>query len=169
MNIKTPAFYTLAIFIGIAVTLSSCKKNDAPQAKTLEQQVEENLAAFVSDLESQPPTAEDISARVYAYMQGNPEAFFGSTVVLLDDVQTAFVGPYWYRSSGTLVESDLMNIGYQINEQHWLREVIDGGLAIWTEPYFDDGGGNILMKTRSVPVFVNGQIVAVATTDLSLE
>jgi sigma-B regulation protein RsbU (phosphoserine phosphatase) len=169
MNIKNRILYSLAIFIGLALTLSSCKKNDAPQTKTLEQQVEENLDAFVADLESQPPTAEDISTRVYAYMQGNPEVFFGSTVVLLDGTQTAVVGPYWYRSSGTLVESDLMNIGYQINEQHWLREVIDGGQAIWTEPYFDDGGGNILMKTRSVPVFVNGQMVAVATTDLSLE
>ncbi|MFN6244412.1 MAG: hypothetical protein ACK4Y8_08670 [Bacteroidota bacterium] len=37
---------------------------------------------------------------------------------------------------------------------------------MWTAPYFDAGGGNIWMKTRSVPVKVNGKIIAVATTDL---
>jgi hypothetical protein len=54
------------------------------------------------------------------------------------------------------------------NDQLWLRQPIDSGFPIWTAPYFDAGGGNIWMKTRSVPVIVNGQIIAVATTDLAL-
>ncbi|MDV7400622.1 hypothetical protein RZS08_54910, partial [Arthrospira platensis SPKY1] len=43
----------------------------------------------------------------------------------------------------------------------------------WSEPYFDDGGGNALMATYSVPVYSrkNGQRVfaAIATVDISLE
>jgi hypothetical protein len=164
--LSTRAFYISAIFVGLAITLPSCSEDDE---QIVEQQVEDALGTFVSDLESQPATAADISARIYTYMQGNPDVFFGSTVALLDSTQTVYSSPYWYRSSGTLLESDLLDTAYHINEQVWLRSVIDGGQAIWTEPYFDEGGGNIWMKTRSVPVFVNGQIVAVATTDLSLE
>ena len=61
-----------------------------------------------------------------------------------------------------------MDSSYQINSQLWLREPIDGGVPIWTEPYFDAGGGDIWMKTRAVPVYINGKIKAVATTDMSI-
>jgi sigma-B regulation protein RsbU (phosphoserine phosphatase) len=61
-----------------------------------------------------------------------------------------------------------MDTAYNINNQTWLRQAIDSGYAIWTAPYFDTGGGNILMKTRAVPVIVNGKTIAVATTDLAL-
>eukprot|EP00889_Picochlorum_renovo_P007185 jgi/Picre1/34215/NNA_001689.t1 len=68
-----------------------------------------------------------------------------------------------------------MASSYSINEQAWLREPIDQGKAIWTDPYFDEGGGSIWMRTRSYPIFnstsgsENDDIVAVATTDIRVE
>lgn len=157
-----------ALLLTILITaLPSCKNE---QQLTPEQNVEIALDAFVSKLVLNPPTAVDISDRVKEYMQNNPASFFGSTVTLLDTARIATYSPYWYRLNGlsSFAETNLADTSYHINDQLWLRQPIDEGHSIWTAPYFDAGGGNIWMKTRSVPVFVNGKIIAVATTDLAL-
>ena len=46
--------------------------------------------------------------------------------------------------------------------------------GLWVEPYFDDGGGRVLMTTYAVPVFrrdANGErfLYAVVTADVPLE
>ena len=155
-----------AILSVILITVfSSCKKD---QPLTSEQKVEIALDAFVSKLELNPPTTADISDRVKEYLQADPTSFFGSTVTLLDTAGVATFSPYWYRLNGSVAVTNLADTSYHINEQLWLRLPIDEGHSIWTAPYFDAGGGNIWMKTRSVPVFVGGKLIAVATTDLAL-
>ncbi|MFM8432688.1 MAG: cache domain-containing protein [Bacteroidota bacterium] len=155
--------------IVIIFVLTSCKKdNDETPSVSNEQRVESALNGFVAELIATPPNPSDLSDRIRQYLLENPSFFFGSTVTLLDTADLALYSPYWYRSGDSLSYSDLMDTAYHIDDQAWLRQPIDSGFAIWTEPYFDTGGGNIWMKTRSVPVIVNGQIVAVATTDLAL-
>jgi len=155
------------VFIFIASGWISCK-TDTPT--TPEQQVENALDRFVSDLLTNPPAAANLSDRVKTYMRTiavPPQYFYGSTVTLLDTAGVAVYSPYWYRSADSLLTTDLAaDPAYQIDTQPWLRRPIDEGVAIWTAPYFDAGGGNIWMKTRSVPIRINGRIVAVVTTDL---
>jgi sigma-B regulation protein RsbU (phosphoserine phosphatase) len=160
--------FTLLILLSM-MTVFSCKKDESDSpTPTREQQVETALNGFVSDLVVTPPTPTDISNRVRLYLLANPAFFYGSTVTLLDSALIATDSPYWYRSGDSLQVTSLMDTAYHINDQLWLRQPIDSGFAIWTAPYFDTGGGNIWMKTRSVPVIVNGQIIAVATTDLAI-
>ena len=161
---------TSLLLLATCVTLLfGCKKDD-PETPEIsnEQQVETALNAFVSNLVATPPTSVDVSNRVKQYLLSNPSFFFGSTVTLLDSSELATDSPYWYRSGDSLLTTSLMDTTYHINDQVWLRTPIDSGYAVWTAPYFDAGGGNIWMKTRAVPVIVNGRIVAVATTDLAL-
>ena len=153
------------LFIILITVFPSCK---IEHPLTPEQKVGIALDTFVSKLVLNPPTTADLSDRVKEYLQSNPATFFGSTVTLLDTAGIATYSPYWYRLNGGLAETDLADPSYHINEQFWLRMPIDKGHSIWTDAYFDAGGGNIWMKTRSVPVFVNGKIIAVATTDLAL-
>ena len=55
-------------------------------------------------------------------------------------------------------------------EQGWYVGAERLGSAIWSEPYFDDGGADIMMSTYSVPLKDDeGKIFAVFTADLSLE
>ena len=41
--------------------------------------------------------------------------------------------------------------------------------SIWTAPYFDAGGGEIWMITRSVPARDDEGIFAIVTTDLPVD
>jgi hypothetical protein len=156
----------LCLALTFLTTIQSCKKE---KALTDEATIEKALDEFVKDLESKPADTTDISARVKNYMAGKSALFYGSTVTLLDSTKKAIKSPYWHRQNDTLVYANLMDTAYQIDKQVWLRETIDGGKALWTAPYFDAGGGNIWMKTRTVPVYINGKIKAVATTDLPVK
>ncbi len=161
INFIVSAFLTVALIIFSA----SCKK-EVPL--TNEQKVEAALDAFVAKLVADPPTAANISDRVKDYLVTNATFFFGSTVTLLDAQGVATFSPYWYRANNSVAVKNLAEASYHINDQLWLRKPIDEGKSIWTDPYFDTGGGNIQMKSRVVPVFINGKIIAVATTDLAL-
>ena len=158
--------FGVCMAFALATMFQSCNKD---KAITDEQLIENALDEFVSDLQSNPPDTADLSNRVFNYMEEKSSLFYGSTVTLLDSTGKAVISPYWFVQNGTLVSSsNLMDSSYQINSQLWLREPIDGGVPIWTEPYFDAGGGDIWMKTRAVPVYINGKIKAVATTDMSI-
>jgi hypothetical protein len=156
----------LCLAFTFLTTIPSCKKD---KAITDETSIEKALDEFVADLQSKPADTTDISARVKNYMLQKSALFYGSTVTLLDSNKKAIKSPYWYKQNDTLAYANLMDTAYHINTQAWLRETIDGGKALWTAPYFDAGGGNIWMKTRTVPVYINGKLKAVATTDLPVK
>jgi hypothetical protein len=151
----------LTLFIWL-IAGTSCKKTED---LTL---IETELNNFVVSLQSNPPTANDLSDRIKNYITGKPLQFFGSTVSLLDANGKVSTSPYWYRFNGNWSSKNLMNAGYNIDTQDWLRNPIDQKKSIWTKPYFDAGGGDVWMRTYSVPVIVNGKIIAVATTDLQV-
>mgnify|MGYP001158183841 FL=1 len=154
----------LLIFICTTITIS-CNKDET---QTMEEKVEIALAGFAEDLTNNPPSIDDVSERVKQYMLANINDFYGSTVALIDTSGLAIYSPYWFKSNDALDEVNLADTSYHINTQEWLRLPIDTGEAIWTDPYFDEGGGNIWMITRSVPVYIDGKIAAVATTDLEV-
>ena len=163
--------FTLAYLPVILVTItlfmiSSCSKTDTTNTDNMVA-IELALDAFVADLMINPPDSITISDRVHDYLAKQPDSFFGATVTLLNTSGEAVYSPYWYRENGTLIEKNLVDdITYQIDDQDWLRIAIDEGEPFWTEPYFDAGGGNIWMQTYSVPVYIDGNIGAVATTDM---
>ena len=144
--------------------LVSCKKEE-----DLTPPVETAMKVFATWLEADTPTASNVSERVRSYLNGQPDYFFGSTVTLLDNNGKATTSPYWYRTNGTLVSKELATPSYNIDNQTWLRKPIDLKAPYWTDPYFDSGGGEIWMRTYSVPIIVNNRVVAVATTDLAVK
>ena len=158
-----------------------------------ERQVEGALVRFVDALIASPcPGLEnitDVAALVDAatvdssvcdgclfdeiesYLDSN-RGFYGSTVTLLGgDDGKAVCSPYVYRvaEGGQWERTDsLMDASYKIDEQPWLREPVDTESAVWSDPYFDEGGGNITMITYSVPIVVEGRVVGVSFDDVRL-
>jgi len=59
---------------------------------------------------------------------------------------------------------------YRYRQMPWYAKPATTGQAMWSEPYFDKGGGNILMSTYSVPVKgTDGRFLGIATADISLK
>ena len=144
--------------------LTGCQKEE-----DLTPPVETAMKVFSSWLQNDFPTSTTVSDRVRLYINGQPDYFFGSTVTLLDVNGMAITSPYWYRKNGSLVNKELATPSYNINTQDWLRKPIDTKAPYWSAPYFDSGGGEIWMRTYSVPIIINNRVVAVATTDLSVK
>jgi len=80
-------------------------------------------------------------------------------------------GPYVYRQGKDLSEIVSTELDYDYTQLEWdwwhlPRKALTG---VWTEPYFDEGGGNIYMTTFSAPIFRDSSFIGVATIDIPLE
>lgn len=153
----------LFLFLFVLLSISGCKKEE-----DLKPAVEAAMATFAASLQTDLPTAATVTERVRVYLIGQPTKFFGSTVTLLDANGLATTSPYWYRNNGGLLSKQLAVSTYNIDTQVWLRKPIDLKQPYWTDAYFDAGGGEIWMRTYSVPIIINNKVVAVATTDLAV-
>jgi len=89
------------------------------------------------------------------------------------DQREAF-SPYVYRaglSSNELNRLDIAGAYDYLNDpaSRWWRDPVTSGRSLWIEPYFDEGAGNIMMSTYSVPFFADGRLRGVTTIDIPLE
>lgn len=82
--------------------------------------------------------------------------------------QGAPLAIYVHRSGDALLTTSLATDSYRYWEQDWFTRPLIDGTAQWTDPYQDDGGGDIRMVTYAVPLEIAGRR-AVLTADLSLE
>lgn len=160
---------TYIVSIGLAILTIGC--SSSTNSETAEQRIERELRSFVEVLELNPSVADTaLSTMIRIYLLEHDGAFYGSTVCVLDSTGKAVYSPYWYRlAAGGVQYKDLAaDTSYDINQQEWLTKPIQTRGEVWSDPYFDTGGGEIWMKTLSIPVFRDGELIAVATTDLAL-
>ncbi len=84
-----------------------------------------------------------------------------------------YFAPYLFRQGNTISATMLGNENYEYEFMDWYQIPKMTNAPYWSEPYFDEGGGNVLMTTFSVPfyTFREGKRVfsGVVTIDLSLE
>lgn len=128
-----------------------------------------SLAAVVSTPDI---TEKHIKQMVEAFVRTNTE-IFGMTVALEPDVLPQSPGdfaPYYYKNGNDITYADLANNSYRYKTRHWYSDTKKANTAIWSEPYIDDGGGNVHMVTYSTPVYFDkGKTFAgVATADIKL-
>ena len=98
----------------------------------------------------------------------------GSTIALVPGYSKKYplYSPYVTRhwETGEMETLSLATEEYDYPSQEWFVEPLRSGESYWSEPYFDEGGGNILMTTFSVPVKDDrGRIAAILTADISLD
>jgi len=82
----------------------------------------------------------------------------------------ALFSPYVYRSPKGIRGIDIGTQSYDYTQPKWEWYYLPRKLsrAVWTEPYFDQGAGNITMVTFSVPFYRQGRVAGIATVDLDL-
>ncbi len=115
-----------------------------------------------------PADAAVYTERLQAYLEGHP-AFFGSAAALLDRSGAVITSPYVYRTADGYAAIDLAVPSYNIEAQEWVTAPLAANAGVWTAPYFDAGGGDIWMITRSVPVRDADGVFAIVTTDLPVD
>jgi len=77
--------------------------------------------------------------------------------------------PYVYREGLEIRSRRLDTPDYRYWTLPWYTEPLVSGQAMWSEPYYDEGGGDILMSTYSVPVIGEGRPLGIVTADISLQ
>lgn len=106
---------------------------------------------------------------------GNPDAY-GSAIAFEPygfDPSVCYFAPYFARKGNDLELSYLGGDQYRYFYYHWYQIPKETGKPSWSEPYFDEGGGNIPMVTYSVPFFHeqkrDNRFIGVITADISLQ
>src|SRR5690606_25620224 len=77
--------------------------------------------------------------------------------------------PYVYDSDLKAIDIGAEAYDYTSGGWEWYSAVEASGEALWTEPYFDTGAGNMAMTTYSAPINHSGEFIGVATIDLRLD
>ncbi len=98
--------------------------------------------------------------------------FFGSAIAFKPDIfpdKNRFA-PYVFRDGDSFRYLDIGSEGYDYTDGSWdwWSNAVDHQEGYWSKAYFDQGAGNTLMVTYSMPFSHKGQSYGVATVDLAL-
>ena len=120
----------------------------------------DSLAAVVA---SSQLDEQQIQQTLKSFLDSSP-SIFGMTVALEPHTLIPALGdfsPYYYRADESehtgqprqLLFSNLASSHYQYKKWPWYQKPRQLGTAVWSEPYLDTGGGNVLMTTYATPIF----------------
>ena len=130
-----------------------------------------------NSLETGQYSEKELLSLIKITVEKNPE-IYGSTVAFEPyafSASSRLYAPYFYREKGKIAFSRLEDSYQYVPYLYWdwyqiPREL---GKLEWTEPYFDEGAGNILMSTCSVPFYGERGgakiLKGVVTADVSLD
>ena len=136
--------------------------------------VEQATRLFAQLLGRHQYAPEEIKQQLRIMVENRTDIFGGAVAIApAFTANSAGFVPYYYRSpAGPLSYLDLAESMSDFTDQPWFKETVNTGRPQWSEPYFDSGGGEILMATYSVPLYrANAKgcsLIGVVTTDLAL-
>lgn len=130
----------------------------------------ENMAWLVPYRLNAPDQMYDITELVLR----NNDFICGSSIAFEPEYYSAkgnYFAPYSYRTTeGGIASKQLGNESYDYHYMDWYQIPKLLNKPYWSEPYYDDGGGEMMMTTYSKPLYDSyGNLYAIFTADLSLE
>ena len=130
----------------------------------------ENTAWLVPYRLSSPEFMYSLTERL---LQNN-SFIYGSAVAFEPDYYASeghYFSPYSYRNEkGEICSKQLGSNTYDYHYMDWYQIPKLLNESYWSEPYYDDGGGEMMMTTYSKPLYDEfGNLYAVITADLSLD
>lgn len=135
------------------------------------QKVPDTLACF---LENSSYRKEELLRLIRALVKNNPD-IYGAAIAFEPsgvDKKSLPFAPYFFKHEGEVEYADLSKTSYDYSHWDWYQIPKEINRPAWSEPYYDEGGGNILMATYSVPFYrtVGGkrQFAGIVTADINL-
>ncbi|MEI6049880.1 MAG: SpoIIE family protein phosphatase [Bacteroidota bacterium] len=106
----------------------------------------------------------------------NNKNIYGSTIAFEPGFfpdQGLYYAPYVFQKGDSIKDIMLGDENYEYFYIDWYQIPKMTNAPYWSEPYFDEGGGNILMTTYSVPFYTYREgkrnFSGIVTIDISLE
>ena len=116
-----------------------------------------------------PDSLSSLTCRI---LSSNPSVF-GTAIAFMENYfpdRGRLFAPYAYRNGAEIDTLQLGKESYGYPEKEWFVKPLETGQGYWSEPYYDTGGGELLMTTYSMPVSdMQDKVAAVLTADLSLD
>jgi sigma-B regulation protein RsbU (phosphoserine phosphatase) len=136
------------------------------------EKVPENLSSFLEKGSYDRAELEEVLRTV---VEKNPEVC-GAAVAFEPHrfaKGVSYFAPYVYKGrDGKVRSTDLGNQSSQYVHSDWYQIPKELNRRQWTEPYFGEGGGNVIMATYSVPFYRNvggrRELMGIVTADVSL-
>jgi sigma-B regulation protein RsbU (phosphoserine phosphatase) len=131
------------------------------------QKIAEGLATSIGTMNEF--NNESVNDVIQQTLSNNPNVY-GSTVAFLPDkTHIGLYAPYYYQTPKGLKYQDLATESYNYPEKDWFSLPIKNNKGMWSKPYYDEGGGDILMITYSAPIHRKDDLIGIATVDISLD
>ena len=182
--IAVVAFFAAVSFFSVRSSRMMIVTQAEEAVKNLVKTTTGKIDRLMSDVE----TAVASQKWIIGEKLGDPDYMYKITRELVENSpyivgSTVAFEPGYYRSKGhfyapyTCQETDgslkCFQLGNENNDyftQSWYADALKARKAIWSEPYFDEGGAKIMMSTYSMPIWSSStNICAIFTADLSLE
>lgn len=123
------------------------------------------------EVEAHLDEPDSLYAVISRFVERNP-IICGSAVAFRKDFYEGgreYFSPYVYDTEEGMEQRDLGNDTYNYQEKEWFAEPLRTGKPHWSEPYFDMGGGDMIMTTYSLPLYdEQNNVYAIFTADISL-
>ena len=133
--------------------------------------VTDTVAATLEDAEINESVLRDLGRRI---LFSNP-GIFGSAIAFEPQAferGRRYFAPYAFRQDFRITSTTLGGADYNYFAMDWYQLARELNRPVWTEPYFDDGGGKALMITYSAPFSRRTprglQLSGVVTADIDL-
>ena len=135
--------------------------------------VEEIPEGLAFALEKTSFSEKELLSLLHILVEKNPDVY-GSTAAFEPYAfnDSSCFAPYFFKPEGKLQFRYLDCGSYSYFSQDWYKLPKKQDRPLWSQPYYDKGGGNIIMATYSVPFFYEGRETeafrGVVTADVSL-
>lgn len=179
--IITTAIFSYIYSVSRSTILDNLKENsklltlstvgEVEKVLTAVQKVPDNLSRIIVD---ENMSAEQIEHMLSVAVENNKEVFGAAIAYEPEYVSSKMYSMFYvYKKDGKTVVNNFSLNDYDFRIMDWYLIPKELQKPVWSEPYFDEGGGNIVMSTYSVPLYkkINGkkQFIGMLTADLSLD
>ncbi|MDR4987740.1 MAG: SpoIIE family protein phosphatase [Bacteroidales bacterium] len=136
----------------------------------------EHIPKSVGNLiEIELPDKESLFEILETILRNNDEVY-GAIIAFEPDFfpgEGRYFAPYAYKDGDDIYSLVLGSTDYEYFYMDWYQIPATLRESYWSEPYFDEGGGNIIMSTFSMPFYVRQdgerRFAGIATVDVDMD
>ncbi len=184
--IFTVGLFLILFSVNYYFTYNSLKEETREKVNSLAKSTVNSIEQVLSKAEMNPHVVAKLLESSFIHkdsllpflktMLSVNENLYGAIIAFEPDFfpeHGSYYAPYVYRQGNSIKATILGDKEYEYFYMDWYQIPKTVQKPYWSEPYYDEGGGNILMTTYSVPFYTlkNGERIfsGIVTIDISLQ